>query len=183
MATKAAAATGALDAVAEGIEELERRAGALVDIEKRAQALDEDLKLAQARIAEDYASIRATSRDAREDSAAAGAAAWEIENKMGRLTQLQELSKSTEGKLAALNALAEHLNQKTKVLAGQKHIVDRAAIEANRVDELFWNMGVQIDKLNEGFKQAARGEEAAAPTAVTRKGASWLRPGTSALVP
>ena len=160
--TRSAEKTRSLDAVAGRIEELERKANALVDLEKRAQGLDKNIKLAQANLDEDYAKIRATSRDAKEDSAFAAAAVREVENKMGRLTQLQELSKSTEGKLAALNALAEHITQKMKVLGGQKHIVDRAVVEANRVDELVWNMGVQIDKLNEGFKQAAQGEEAAA---------------------
>jgi len=158
---KAAAAMGSLDAVAKRIEELERRARGLVDVEKRAQALDQNVSLAQSRLAEDYDNIRTTSREAREDAALATAAVKDVENKMGRLSQLQELSQATEGKLAALNALAEHITQKTKVLGGQKHIVDRAAVEANRVDELVWNMGVQIDKLNEGVKYAAQGEEAA----------------------
>ena len=158
---KAATAMGSLDAVAKRIEELERRARGLVDVEKRAQVLDQNINLAQSRLAEDYDSIRKTSREAREDAALATAAVKDIENKMGRLSQLQDLSQATEGKLAALNALAEHITQKTKVLGGQKHIVDRAAVEANRVDELVWNMGVQIDKLNEGVKHAAQGEEAA----------------------
>ena len=159
---KAAAAMGSLDAVAKRIEELERRARGLVDVEQRAEALDQNINLAQARLADDYENIRATSREAREDAAVASAAVKDIENKMGRFSQLQELSQAAEGKLAALNALAEHITQKTKVLTGQKHVVDRAAVEANRVDELVWNMGVQIDKLNEGVKHAAQGEEAAA---------------------
>ena len=58
---KAAAAMGSLDAVAKRIEELERRARGLVDVEKRAEALDQNINLAQARLAEDYESIRATS--------------------------------------------------------------------------------------------------------------------------
>ena len=159
---KAGAATGSLDAVADRIAELERKARTLADVEKRAQGLGENIRLAQAKLEEDYANIRATSRDAREDSAAATAAVRDVEEKMGRLMQLQELSKSTEDKLTALNALAEHTSQKTKVLSGQKHIVDRAVIEANRIDELVWNMGVQIDKLTEGLKRSAEGEEAAA---------------------
>ena len=85
----------------------------------------------------------------------------EVENKLGRLTHLQELSRATEEKLIALNGLAERVSQKTKVLEGQKHIVDRAVIQANHMNELAWNMDVQIGKLNEGLKEAARGEETA----------------------
>ncbi len=73
--------------------------------------------------------------------------------------QLQELSKATEEKLTSLNALAEHVTQKSKALEGQKHTIDRAVVEANRLNEMVWSMDVQIGKLNEGLKQAARGEE------------------------
>ena len=159
---KAAAAMGSLDAVAGRIEELERRARALVDVEKRAQGLDDNIRLAQSKLEEDYASIRATSREAREDAGVAAAAVKEVENKMGRLVQLQDLTKSAEEKITALNALAEHVTQKTKVLSGQKHIIDRAVLEANRIDELVWNMDVQLNKLVEGAKHAAHGEESAA---------------------
>ena len=96
----------------------------------------EQLRGIAGQLTQDYARLRDTSRDAREDSAVAIAAVKEVENKVGRLTQLQELSKATDEKLTAINALAEHVNQKTKVLDGQKHIVDRAVVEANRVNEL-----------------------------------------------
>ena len=136
---KAVAATGSLDAVAKRLEELERKAGALVDIEKKAQGLDatisqiqelatekasaqvaavhgdlEQLRSIAGQLGQDCAKIRDTSRDAREDSAVAVTAVKEVENKLGRLTQLQELSKATDEKLTAINALAEHVNQKTK---------------------------------------------------------------------
>ena len=122
----------------------------------------EQLRRIAGQLGQDYEKLRGTSRDAREDSSAAVEAVKEVENKLGRLAQLQELSKETEAKLTTLNALAEHVNQKTRALDGQKHIVDRAVVEANRVNELVWNVDVQIGKLNEGLKQGARAEEAAA---------------------
>src|SRR5687768_1880668 len=73
--------------------------------------------------------------------------------------QLQELSKTTEEKLAGLNALAEHVSQKAKALEGQKHTVERAVLEANRLNEMVWNMDVQINKLNEALKDAHKSEE------------------------
>ena len=76
--------------------------------------------------------------------------------------QLQELSKNTEERLASLNALAEHVSQKAKALEAQKHAVERAVVEANRLNEMVWAMDVQIAKLNEGSKQVARAEDTVA---------------------
>ena len=86
----------------------------------------------------------------------------EIEKKLGPLVQLQELSKNTEERLASLNALAEHVSQKAKALEAQKHAVERAVVEANRLNEMVWAMDVQIAKLNEGSKQVARAEDTVA---------------------
>ena len=49
--------------------------------------------------------------------------------------------------------------QKVKVLENQKHTVEHAVVESNRVSEMVWNMDVQIGKLNEGSKQAAQVDE------------------------
>ena len=76
--------------------------------------------------------------------------------------QLQELSKNTEERLASLNALAEHVSQKAKALEAQKHAVERAVVEANRLNEMVWSMDVQIAKLNEGSKHVARAEDTVA---------------------
>ncbi len=86
----------------------------------------------------------------------------EIEKKLGPLVQLQELSKNTEERLASLNALAEHVSQKAKALEAQKHAVERAVVEANRLNEMVWSMDVQIAKLNEGSKNVARAEDTVA---------------------
>ena len=110
-------------------------------------------------LTQDYAKLRDASKEAREDSVAAAETVKEIEKKLGPLMQLQELSKTTEEKLTGLNALAEHVSQKAKALEGQKHTVERAVVEANRLNEMGWNMDVQINKLNEGLKEARRSEE------------------------
>ena len=78
---------------------------------------------------------------------------------MGPLAQLHELSKSTEERLTSLNALAEHVTHKAKALESQKHTIDHAVVEANRLNELVWSMDSQIAKLNEGNKQIAHTEE------------------------
>jgi len=119
----------------------------------------DQLRAVAGQLGQDYGKLRDTSRGAREDSTFAVEAVKEIENKLGRLAQLHELSKATDEKLTALNAMAEHVSQKTKVLEGQRHIVERAVAEANHVNEMVWNMDVQIGKLNEGLREATRGEE------------------------
>ncbi len=110
-------------------------------------------------LSQDYTRLRDTSREAREDAEAATTAVQDVERKLGRLTQLQDLTRATEEKLVTVNALAEHVTQKARALDAQKHVMDRAVLEAHRLNEMVWNMDAQISTLNEGLKQAARGEE------------------------
>jgi chromosome segregation ATPase len=110
-------------------------------------------------LSSEFGRLRDTSREAKEASATAMENVKEIEKKLGPLVQLQELSKNTEERLASLNALAEHVSQKAKALEAQKHAVERAVVEANRLNEMVWSMDVQIAKLNEGNKNVARAEE------------------------
>ena len=112
-----------------------------------------------AQLSQDYTRLRDASKTAREDSVAAAETVKDLERKLGPLMQLQELSKTTEEKLTGLNALAEHVSQKAKTLESQKHTVERSVIEANRLNEMAWNMDVQINRLNEGLKEAQRSEE------------------------
>ena len=120
----------------------------------------EQVRRSATQLGEDYATLRGTTRAAGEEASAVSAAVKEVESRLGPLMQLQERSKTTQDQLAELNALAEHVGQKVKVLEGQKHAIDRAAVESNRLNEMVWSMDVQIAKLQEGLKEAARGEEA-----------------------
>src|SRR5437773_1277518 len=110
-------------------------------------------------LTQDYNKIRDVSREAREDTTAAMDTIKEVEKKLGPLAQLHELSQSTEERLTSLNALAEHVTLKAKALESQQHAVEHAVVQANRVNELVYSMDVQIGKLNEGMKQAAKAEE------------------------
>src|SRR5256885_13781180 len=83
----------------------------------------------------------------------------DVENKLGPLARLHELSQSTDERLSALNALAEHVAHKAKVLESQQQAVEHAVVQANRVNEMVWSMDVQIGKLGEGMKQVAKAEE------------------------
>src|SRR6185295_2078007 len=52
-----------------------------------------------------------------------------------------------------------HVSRKAKALESQQQAVEHAVVQTNRVNEMVWSMDVQIGKLNEGLKQAAKAEE------------------------
>jgi chromosome segregation ATPase len=108
---------------------------------------------------QDYNKLRESSREAREDTNAALTTVKEVEQKLGPLTALHELTQNTEERLNALNALSEHVSRKAKALETQQQAVEHAVVQANRVNEMVWSMDVQIGKLTEGMKQAAKAEE------------------------
>src|SRR5690606_21372684 len=110
-------------------------------------------------IAEEQARVRDAARETKDDAAATHETVKEIEKKLGALGKLHEMSRTAEERIAALNALAEHVTQKAKLLENQKHTIEHAIVESNRLNDLVWNMDVQIGRLNEGTKTAARVEE------------------------
>jgi chromosome segregation ATPase len=83
----------------------------------------------------------------------------DVERRLSVLPQLQEMSRATEERLTGLNVLAEHVAQKVKVLENQKHTVERAVVESNRLNEMIWNMESQIKKLDDAARRATATEE------------------------
>ena len=149
-------ARGAARAAAEG----RRRSEAVARPGRRRLKGELDqIRALAATLTQDYAKIRETSREAREDTTAAMTTVKEVENKLGPLARLHELSQSTEERLNALNSLAEHVSHKAKALESQQQSVEHAVVQANRVNEMVWAMDVQIGKLNEGMKQVARADD------------------------
>jgi chromosome segregation ATPase len=127
-----------------------------------AGALESELEIISgvaASLSEDCAELGQASRKAREDTTAATTAIQEVEKKLGPLAKLQELGQDTEERLVTLNALAERVSLKAKVIEGQQPTVEHALVQANRVNEMVWSMEVQIGKLNEGMKQMATADE------------------------
>jgi uncharacterized coiled-coil DUF342 family protein len=112
-----------------------------------------------ARLAEDYARLQDTSREASHHSHSAMDTLEQIEKKLGSLAVLQEQTKGIVERLATVNALAEHVSLKAKALESQKHMVDRAVVEANRLNEMVRAMDLQIQRLNEGNGQIATTEQ------------------------
>ena len=186
---KAATVTTQLDEIAKRLAVLDDRSRELAEVDNRIEALKEagrqaeqttqkadsyvkqsvgntaalkgdldQIRAVAAALTQDYAKIRETARAAREDTNAAMGTVKEVEARLGPLARLNELSQSTEERLTTLNALAEHVSRKAKALESQQQAV-HAVVQANRVNEMVWAVDVQIGKLNEGIKQAAKAEE------------------------
>ena len=142
--------------------ELKQTLGEVKQSSTQASAVKGDLDQIRSlatQLAQDYGRVRETSREAKDDTTAAMATIKEVEKKLGPLAALHEMSERTEERLTTLNALAEHVSHKAKALEGQQQAVEHAVVQANRLSEMVWNMDVQIAKLNEGLKQAAKAEE------------------------
>ncbi|HEU4935433.1 MAG TPA: hypothetical protein VFT39_03200 [Vicinamibacterales bacterium] len=112
-----------------------------------------------AEISQEMTRTRDLSRSTLDEAQAAAQAVDSVENRLGPLQELREIARTTEERMTGLNALAEHVNQKIKALENQKHTVERAVVESNRLNEMIWAMDVQINKLNEGGLQVSRTEE------------------------
>jgi hypothetical protein len=72
-----------------------------------------------------------SSREAREDTTAAMTTVKEVENKLGPLARLHELSQSTEERLTALNSLARARLAQGEGARRQQQSVEHAVVQAN----------------------------------------------------
>ncbi|MCA1650172.1 MAG: hypothetical protein LC753_07770 [Acidobacteria bacterium] len=119
----------------------------------------EQLRSLGTHLTQEIGRVKDVSREMHDEAGSTLTIVKEVEKKLGPVAQLQEMSKTTEERMATLNALAEHVGQKIKSLENQKHVVERAVIESNRLSEMIWNMDVQITKLNEASRETTRTEE------------------------
>src|SRR5262249_2008444 len=119
----------------------------------------DQLRAVSGQLTGDYSKLKDLSRETHDEASATVEMVKEVEKKLGPLATLQEMSKTTEERMTSLNALSEHVGQKIKALENQKHTVEHAVVEANRLNEMVWAMEGQITKLNEGSRHATRAEE------------------------
>ena len=150
----------------EQLEELRTRLRqATADVARSAETIIalkgelEALRRSESQLQQELQGIRESARAARDDAAAATAAVQGIDQKLLAFARLQELSEGTEQRLNALNALAEHVSHKTKALETQKQTVERAVVEATRLNEMVWSMDAQIARLAQGGEQMRQAEE------------------------
>ena len=102
---------------------------------------------------QDHDRLSESLRKTRENAEQTTRTVRDVEEQLGPLTQLHELSKTTDERLSNLNALAEHVLSKVKSLESQKQTVEHAVVESNRFER---------DGLENGGpdRQARRGEQA-----------------------
>ena len=169
LASQAAEARATLDALKEEHAAVER---IRTDVHAAAQEADEigkrtgslhseieQLRSVSSSLSAELVKMQDASAQTRTQAAESAAAVQDVERRLGSLTQLQETSRLADERLTALNALAEHVSQKIKTLENQKHTVERAVVESNRLNEMIWNMELQIKKLDEAARQATTTEE------------------------
>jgi chromosome segregation ATPase len=148
-----------VDEVRTALAEARKDAAAGTNEVKRLRTELESLRALTPDLRQEYDRLRAAALDDREYADTVMSAVAEIEKKIGALTALDEMSKSTEERLAGLNSLSEHVSLKVKALEGQRGVVERALVESNRLNELVWSMDAQIAKLADGAKHVTKTEE------------------------
>ena len=144
--------------LAVALREVKESAGTTVTLKREFDGL----RSVTERLTQDHARLRDSLGEASGQAKAMIEATRDVEKKLGPLAQMQELGRDTDTQLATLNSLAEHVLQKVKVLENQKHTVEHAVVESNRLNELVWNMDVQVAKINDGAKQVAQVEDTVA---------------------
>jgi DNA repair exonuclease SbcCD ATPase subunit len=112
------------------------------------------LQDATSALADDLRQMHDMSRLIRDDTAAVAAVAKQIEQRLGSLTEFQQLSSAADERLAALLALSEQAAGKMQALEEQAHKVDQAVDQSTRLNEMIWKMEGQISRLEEAEHRA-----------------------------
>ena len=119
----------------------------------------DQLRTGIATLAQDAETGREAALKARGHATKATEVVTELQRKLEPLSQISALGKDTDAQMRTLNALSEHVAAKVKALENQQSVVEHALVESRRVHEMVWEMEVQLKKLDEGTKRAARVEE------------------------
>ncbi|NQW05697.1 MAG: hypothetical protein HQ485_16960 [Acidobacteria bacterium] len=120
-----------------------------------------DCRSGIAQVVTDQDRVRDLAQEARDDASAAAVTVREVEPKLAGLIKLQELAKTLDQRVGALNALTEHVTLKARVLDQQKHTVEQAILAAHRLSEMVANMDEQVVRLEGTTQEAQRAEEQA----------------------
>ncbi len=136
------------------------------DVRQAMQGLGElegrltELKASEAALRQDVQQAREVAGHARTQAETAAATVQGVTARCDALSQLPELSKDAEKRIAALHALTEHVSVKVAALETQKHALDHAAAETARLNQMVWSMEAQLVKLSEGQQKMRQTEEA-----------------------
>jgi chromosome segregation ATPase len=112
---------------------------------------------AEARAAQ--AELRDLATRTRSDADAATAMVRDVDLKIQGFSKLQDIARQVEERTSALNSMAEHVLQKTKVLELQKGAVEQAVLESHRVSELVRAMEAKVATLEGASRRGVNVEE------------------------
>ncbi len=148
-----------LDAARDGLRQAQSEMKVSADKTVALKGDFDKIRALASRLQQEHNRMKKSLRTSQEDATNTTEAVRDVEKKLRPLAELNEFSKTTEERLTTLNTLAEHVMKKIKVLENQKHTVEHAVVESNRLSEMVWNMDVQIGKLNEATQQAEQADE------------------------
>ena len=89
-----------------------------------------------------------------------------LQSTFGQLSKVEEVAARAEQQLQSLNALGDHVTQKLHSLENQGEVVDRAAAQAARLDDLVWEIDGRLKKVQKDGKQISQDSKDAQDTAV-----------------
>jgi len=107
---------GALDALCEQVRQSQSEVRGASDECGQIKKQLESLGGHAAELTQEMTRTRELSRTTRDDAQAAAEIVQSVESRLGPLQELREVTRTTEERMAGLNALAEHVNQKIKAL-------------------------------------------------------------------
>ncbi len=78
---------------------------------------------------------------------------------LANLAKVQELAPRAEQDVNALNALADHVAHKTRILEKQREVMDRAAAQAARLDDIVWDLDSRLKKVQQDSRSIQKTQE------------------------
>lgn len=112
-----------------------------------------------AQLAQEYTSLGDACRQTERRSEMAAEALNAIENRLGPLEVVRDLTNSTDDRLASLSQLAEEIMYRAADFQAQKESIDHGLVEATRVTELLAALEARVTKLTEKNELLGHAEE------------------------
>ena len=119
----------------------------------------QQLREAGTQLAEEYARLSTAVRQTEQRGELAAGAVTALQQRLGPLELIRELTSSTDDKLASLGRVAEEIQHRAAAFQAQKTLIDHGLLEATRVVGLLSAVEARIATLTEHAHALARAEE------------------------
>ena len=116
------------------------------EFSKMASAALDPLREIAAQLAADFNRIQERAREAEQRSATAMETVQDVEQRLGLLPALQDLSRQIDERFAALHALAEEVAIKGQTLNGQKETIEQAEVKLGRLEGVAAETAAQLER-------------------------------------